>query len=85
MGFAQPGALRLYILPIVRVVFSHLLPIVPEMALNAVPPLQFQIGLLDLFEQGGFIPCSAVVNDGAIGRGCHRFKIFAVLVTIYNP
>ena len=52
------------------------------MTLNAVFSLQLEIGLLNLFKQGGVILGSTVVNRGDVGDGPHRLKLLGVLLLI---
>ncbi|MFH1032423.1 MAG: hypothetical protein V1767_07690 [Chloroflexota bacterium] len=41
---------------VVRVVSGDFLPVAAEVALDAVLPFEFEVGLLDLFQQGGDEP-----------------------------
>ena len=50
--FAEALPFAFHVPEVVRIVLSDLLPVVPEMALNAVFSLEFQVGLFGLFEQG---------------------------------
>ena len=64
MLFAQSLPLGPDELDIVRIVLADLLPIVSEVALDAVLSFQFQISLLDLFQQGAIVPGSAIKDRG---------------------
>jgi len=71
MVFPQSGPLRFNIPPGNWVVFSHLLPVIAKVALDAVPALQLKIALFDLLQKRGVVPSGAVVNGGDIGGGAH--------------
>ena len=64
MILPQALLLNFHVSRIVGVVPGNLLPIVPEMASGAVFLLQFQIRLLYLFQQGGVVPGSTVMDSG---------------------
>jgi len=66
MLFAQSLPLCLDESEIVRIVPAYLLPIITEVALDAVLSFQFQISLLYLFQLGAIIPGSAIKNRGHV-------------------
>ncbi len=83
MVFSQPLLLPPDIVQVVRVVFSHFLPVIAEMPPCAVPFLHLQVGLLDLFQQGSLIPGCPVMDRGHVGGRAHGFEFFVVLLLAY--
>src|ERR1035437_2829039 len=62
------------------VVFGDLLPVVFEMASDAIAAFLFEIGLLHLFKEGVLVPGSSVEDSGDIGSRAHGAKFFSELV-----
>ena len=65
---------------VVRVVFGDGLPVELEVAAYAVPALEFDVGLLDLLQEGMVVPGSAVVDGGDVGGSAHRDEVAVELV-----
>ena len=65
---------------VVRVVLGDGLPVELEMAFYAVGALEFEVGLLDLLEEGAIVPGSTVVDGGNVGGGTHRHEVAVELV-----
>ena len=80
MILPQPFSFRLNISAVFHVVFGYLSPVVAEVTFNAVRAFQFQVGLLDFFQQGRIIPRCPIVNRGHVGGRAHGSKFLGVFL-----
>ena len=81
VGVVLPQALALGvdIGKVIGVVPGYLPPVVTEVALDTVPPLHLEVGLLYLLKQRAVIPGSAVVDGGNVSGSAHRPELLAIL------
>ena len=80
MVLAEPLPFRLGIGQVIRVILGHLLPVVAEVALNAILSLQLKIGLLYLLKKRRIIPGGPIVNGDDVSRRPHRLELLGILV-----
>ena len=65
--FSQPLPFPLDVSPVVGDVFSHLFPVVAEVPLDTVLAFQFEVCLLDLFQQRAVVPGRPVMDGREFG------------------